>query len=83
MLLKLIYNWIYVKKNVLVHARTKADYDSDLSDLHTVLYIQGSFHILITLAGSPLLLLCAILIIIVLHFCSLKLALLPVLCGDC
>lgn len=48
MLLKLVYNWIYIHKCV-AHLRTKADCFSDLSDLHTVCYLQDSFHILITL----------------------------------
>lgn len=55
--------------------RKKAHCDSDLL---TVLYILA----LITL-GSSLLLLCAISIIIMLHFCSLKLTLLPLFCEDC
>lgn len=79
MLLKL--NWTRIQ--MLGHLRIKPDCRSDLSDLQTVLCIQKRFHILIIYISLPPVLLCAIRIIIVLHFCSLKLTLLPVLCGDC
>lgn len=49
-------------------------------DRQTLLHSQGCFHILITPASSPLMLLCAISVITALRFCSLKLLL--VLCGD-
>lgn len=84
MLLERVCNWTNI--NIWWHLRIKADCDSDLSDLQSVLCIKNRFHIfLFTHVMLPLVFLCAIsIIIITLHLCSLEAhALLPVLCGDC
>lgn len=62
-MLELVCNWMYVHTNggMCGHLRRKANCKSDVSHLHTVLYIQDIIHIIFV--SSSLLLLSAILII--------------------